>query len=346
MADPSSEERTESPTPRRIQEARRAGQVAFSRDLAAALAVATACLVLIATAHAGVVGLVQAMREAMAGASKSNALGAAAKAGLNVAMLTLALPVGALFVVACLSGVAQTRGLATVLPLRPDTRRVLPSLDRVLGRERAIEAGKGVVALAMLFAVAFWSIRPATFGVAALSGASPMQILSAMGVFGEHLAIRLTLAMLALGTADFLWQRHRLGKALRMSRDEVKREHRESEGEPAFKTERLRLHQEFMAERGLDEVAEADVIVVDVGVIAATIRYDGADSGAPVVMLKGTNKRAQVIEEAARAAGVPVVVDPGLVRALVSVDDEGEIPEALYERVAKCLVQVQAVVEN
>jgi flagellar biosynthesis protein FlhB len=303
---------------------------------------ATACVVLVATARAGVAGLVQAMREAMVGAAKATALSAFAKAGLEVAVVTLALPAGALLVVACLVGVMQTRGLAAALPLMPEARRVLPSLDKVLGRERAIEAGKGVVVVWFLFTVAFWSIRPAISAIAALGGASAAQILRAMGVLGEHLAIRLIVAMLALGAADFLWQRHHHGKALRMSRDEVKREHKESEGEPAQKAERLRLHQEIMQEQALGDVTKADFVVVHAGFMAAAIRYDRASASAPVVMMKGERRVAQAIEAAARAAGVPVIVDPNLSRALASVDDGGEIPKSLYEQVAECLVRVQA----
>lgn len=342
MADSSFEERTEAPTPRRIQQARRAGQVAVSRELAAAVVIATACVVLVATANAGAAGLVQAMREAMAGATKSTTIFAAAKAGLEVAVLTLALPAGAALVAAFLASVAQAQGRATVLPLLPDGKKVLPSLGRVFGRDRAIEAGKGFIVLGILFAVAFWSIRPVISSIAALGGASAAQILRAEGVLGEHLAIRLTVAMLALGAVDFLWQRHRFGKALRMSRDEVKREHRESEGEPAYKAERLRLHQEFMHEQTVGDVTEADFVVVQAGVMAAAIRYDGEASNAPIVMVKGEHGHAQAIEAAARAAGVPVFIDPDLVRALASVEYGGEIPEALYEQVAECLLRVQA----
>jgi flagellar biosynthesis protein FlhB len=308
---------------------------------------ATACVVLVATANAGAAGLVEAMREAMAGATKSTTIFAAARSGLEIALLTLSLPVGALLGVACLAGLAQTRGLATALPLLPEGRKVLPTLGRVVGRDRAMEAGKGCLALGILLAVGFWSIRPAISCIAALGGASAARILRAVGVLGEYLAIRLTVAMLALGAADFLWRHHRHRKALRMSRDEVKREHKESEGEPSHKAERLRLHQEGMQEQASGDVAEADFVVVEsgvmVGVMAAAIRYDREARGAPVVMVKGEHRHAQAIEAAARAAGIPVLIHPGLVRALASVDDGCEIPPALYEQVAECLVRVQAM---
>jgi len=343
MSEASTKERSEAPTPRRIQQARRRGQVAISRDLGAALCMATACVVLIATASSGVAGLLQVMREALEGAAKSMATSGVAKAGMEVVLVTLAVPAGALWLVACLVGVAQTGGLATARPLRPDGSRALPAMGRVLGGDRVVEAGKGILAVGVLVAVAGWSMRPAMSGVAALGGASAGRILRAVGVLGGRLAIHLTVAMLALGAADYLLQRQRHRKALRMSRDEVKREHRESEGEPTHKAERLRLHHEFMQEQALGDVAEADFVVVHAGVLAAAIHYDRAGSSAPVVRVKGERLRAHAMEASARASGVPVFVDAHWARSLASVDEGEEIPEALYELVAECLVRAEAM---
>jgi flagellar biosynthesis protein FlhB len=342
MVDSSTEERTEAPTPRRIQQARRDGQTPISRDLVAALAAVTACIVFVASAQAGAAGLAHAMREAMAGATKSTGVVAAAKAGFEVALLTLALPASALFVIVCLAGLAHTQGFASAVPLRPDARRVVPSLGRVFGRERVIEVGKAGIVLCLLFSVALWSIRPAISSLAALSGASAARILHTAGVLGEHLAVRLSATMLALGAADFFWQRHRHEKALRMSRDEVKREQRESEGEPAQKAERLRRYQELMQEQRVGDIAAADFVVVQAGRMAVAIRYDHEAVSAPIVMVKGVHGQAQAIEAAARVAGVPVVVDPNLVMALASVEDGDDIPEVLYQQVAECLVRIQA----
>jgi len=341
MVESSAEERTEAPTPRRIQQARRAGQTAISRDLAAALAMATACVVFIATAHVGVVGLVLAMREALAGATRSTIISMSLKIGIEVTVLLLALPMGSLLLMACLVGMAQ--GGSSTLPLRPDARRLLPSLNRVLGRDKAIEAGKGMLVMCILFAVAVWAIAGAPSGIAGLTGASAAQILRAVGRLGERLAIRLAVTMLVLGVADCLLQRRRHGKALRMSRDEVKREHREIEGESAHKAERLRLHREYMLEQTLGDISRADFVVINAGGMAAAIDYDPESSSAPLMMVKGERLYAQAIEEAARLAGVPVFVDAELVRALESVADGGEIPEELYQQVAEWLVRAHAV---
>jgi flagellar biosynthesis protein FlhB len=345
MPESSTDEKNEAPTARRIQQARQSGQVAISRDLATALSVAVACVVLVATASAGAAGLLRLMRESLGGATKANAISMAAKSGFEAVLLNIGVPGGALLLAACLVGVTQTQGLATALPLRPDVRRVLPALGRVLGRDQRMEAGKGFLSLCLLFVVAFWSIRPAVSCIASLGGASAARILRTVGVLGQRLAIHLTVVIVTLGAADYLWQRHRHGKALRMSRDEVKREHRQSEGEPAHKAERLRLHHEFMQEVTLGDVTKADFIVVHVhiGVVAAAIRYDEKSSSPPVVLLKGDGGRAQAIAAAARAAGVPAVVDPDLARALGSLDEGGEIPEALYQSVAECLLRTDTI---
>ena len=343
MADAFPEERTEAPTPRRIEQARRAGQIAISRNLAAAVVVATACGVLVATAQAGTAELVLAMREVLMGATKSLSISEAARTGFELAAVMLALPLGALWLMACLAALAQTRGRVTARPLRPEAQRMLPSLGRVFGHDRMIEAGKGVLSVALLFSVAYWSIRPAISAIAGLGGTSAGQALRVLGIVGRRLGIHLSLAMLALGIVDYFWQRHRHGKALLMSRDEVKREHRELEGEPAHKAERRRLHRETMQEQALCDVPRADFVVVQSGIMAVAVRHESDGSQAPVVLVKGERKVAQAIEDAARTAHVPVFADPDLARALMAAEDGDEIPEALYEQVAEWLVRARTL---
>ncbi len=346
MADPSPAERTEAPTPRRIVQTRRAGHVAISRDLASALVMAIACGVLVATARAGTAALVFAMREEMIVATRaieSSSISVAARTGFEVAATTLALPLGVLWLTACLAVVAQTRGLVTVGPVRPNAERIVPSLARVFGRDKLIEAGKGMLVVGLLFAVAWWCIRPVLATIVSLGGASAAQILRAVGVVGQRLGIRLALTILALGTADYYWQRHRHGKALRMSRDEVKRELREIEGEPAHKAERFRLHRESMQGQGVGDVPRADFVVVQSGVMAAAVGYEGGGAKAPIVMVSGAHLQAQAIEDAARTAQVPVFVDPELARRLAAVGDGEEIPEGLYEQVAEWLLRVRSL---
>jgi flagellar biosynthesis protein FlhB len=346
MAEPSLEERTHAPTPRRIAQARLVGHVAISRDLASALVIATACGVLVATARAGTATLVFAMREALIGATSaidSSSISVAARTGFEVAAITLALPLCVLWLTACLAVVAQTRGLVAAKPFRPHAGRIILSLTRVLGRDKVIEAGKGMLGVGFLLAVAWWCIRPELATIVAVAGTSAAQVLCAVGVVGRRLGIHLTLAMLVLGTADYYWQHHRHEKALRMSRGEVKRELREVEGEPAHRAERLRLQRESMQEHVLSDVPRVDFVVVQSGVTAAAVRYEGGGALAPIVAIRGTHIQARAIEEAARAARVPVFVDPALAHALAAVGDGEEIPEMLYQQVAEWLVRARGL---
>lgn len=122
-----------------------------------------------------------------------------------------------------------------------------------------------------------------------------------------------------------------------MSHDEVKREHKESEGDPHHKQERKRLHKELLEGRMVNEVKKANFVVVNPTHIAVAVKYDRERDAAPVVLAKGERLLAERIKQAAREAGVPIFRDVGLARALRDVEEGDEIPEALYEAVAEIL---------
>jgi type III secretion system FlhB-like substrate exporter len=158
-----------------------------------------------------------------------------------------------------------------------------------------------------------------------------------------HAWRRLAVALLAMGAADYLWQRHRHRRDLRMTREEVKREMRDSEGDPRHKAERQRLHRALLEQRMLAEVRKADFVVVNPDHIAVALRYDRDSQGAPVVVAKGERLLAQKIKDVAREARVPIFHDVTLARSLRDVVEGDEIPEALYEAVAEILRVVQGM---
>jgi len=136
------------------------------------------------------------------------------------------------------------------------------------------------------------------------------------------------------------WRRH--GRSLMMTRTEVLREHRESEGDPRHKAERRRVHQEVLQHAMLEQVGQADVVVVNPTHLAVALRYDPARSGAPVVVAKGQALVAERIKRLAREGRVPVVHDVSLARSLMDLDLGTEIPESLYDAVAEVLRALEA----
>src|SRR5262249_49817421 len=148
-----------------------------------------------------------------------------------------------------------------------------------------------------------------------LAGAPAGQTVGAFGAIARTLGLRIVLLGLALGGLDYLLQRRRHLHGLRMTREEVRREAKESEGDPHHKAERQRLPRELLQQRMLAAVRKADFVVVNPDHIAVAIRYDRDGDEAPVVLAKGERLLAERIKEEARRAGVPIFRDVALARS-------------------------------
>ncbi|MBI5488896.1 MAG: EscU/YscU/HrcU family type III secretion system export apparatus switch protein [Deltaproteobacteria bacterium] len=334
--------RTEEPTPRRLREARRKGQVARSRDLTAAVSLWLVLGALALAVAPAVPLLVQATRHVLAGAGFAHDTGreawVVAWAGLALRLAAPVLLAAALAALA--AGVVQVGGLFALEAVRPKLDRLDPAAGarRVLGARGWFEALKSVVKFVVVVAastLASWSsladvVRAARTGGAVLAGAVVGALL--------HLGLVAAGLLLLLGALDLLVQRRRLRKDLRMTREEVKREHKEEEGEPALKAERMRLHREVLAHRMVMDVPRATCVIVNPTHLAVALRYDGEDEdGAPIVLAKGEGDVARRIVAAARAAGVPVLRNAPVARTLLACELGAAIPERLYEAVAEVL---------
>jgi flagellar biosynthesis protein FlhB len=332
---------TEEPTPRRLAEARRRGEVAFSRELGSAAAMAAAVLVLAADAPAAVARWLEVTRGALSAAVAGTAsAGALLPAAGSVGLRMLAPPLGAAALAALVLGFAQTRGLV-LAPPRLDLRR-LASWRRLFGAEAARGAALSLLKVALVGTLAWLTLRPMLGSVIALVGAPPARLLAALGALAGRLALRLALAGLAFGAVDYLLVARRHRRALRMTPEEVKRDYKEAEGDPAHRGERQRLHRELLEQRMVDDVRRADFVVVNPDHIAVALRYDPDGDAAPVVVAKGERLVAERIKQIAREAGVPIFRDVELARSLAELAEGGEIPAALYEAVAEILRVVQA----
>lgn len=339
MAEKPAGERTEEATPRRLAEARRRGEIANSRDLssAAVLAAVFGVLAMGAAAAVGRLVVYLATTAESAAAAGVGAAEAALARGLEEAGRALALPLGAAAATALVVGLFQTGALVSGEALRLDPQRAMPRLERVISLRALADVGKGLLKIIVVAALAWVTLAPLIADLVALVGKPVRGVLTALAVVGETLGFRLVLAAAAFGVADYFWQRHRHRRDLRMTREEVKREHKESEGDPQHKGERQRLHQELLEQRMLADVRKADFVVVNPDHIAVALRYDRDGEAAPVVVAKGERLLAERIKEVAREAGVPIFRDVGLARSLRDVQEGDEIPEALYEAVAEIL---------
>lgn len=332
---------TEEPTPRRLAEARRRGEVACSRELSGAVALAAGLLALAAGGAsllgslAGLVrgGLLLALDP---GQSPAGALLAAAA---HVARLS-ALPLLVAAAAGTAAGLLQTRGLVAPAAAAPRLDRLDPArgLAGLFSRERLAAVGLGLLKASVVLALALGWARGAASSLATL----PRTVAPGAGLVAllGPLALRLTLALLGFGAADLLLTRWRHRRRLRMTRQEVRREQREDEGDPRHREARRRRHRALL-EAG--PVARATCVVVNPTHLAVALRHRRGADEAPRVVAKGRGAEARRIRSEARRAGVPVVRDVALARALHQLAEVGEeIPEPLYEAAAAVLVHLYA----
>ncbi|WP_304525240.1 flagellar biosynthesis protein FlhB [Halomonas sp. I5-271120] len=345
MADESSDdEKTEDATPRREQKAREDGQVARSRELA------TFLLLL-----AGVIGLWSmgnTLYNELGTVMEQSFLFERRQAFEVMPMLTHAWTLGQnalftlmplFFLLVCVALVAPALlggWLISAKSLQPQLSKMNPlkGLKRLFSTQALAELAKAIAKAVLVGGVGAWFLVTHLGEFMSLMNQPVKQALAnAMGLAATACGLMiLTLIVPVLIDVPFqLWSH---AKKLRMSKDEVKREHKESEGDPQVKG-RIRSQQQAMARnRMMSKVPEADVIVTNPTHYAVALSYDQSKMAAPRVVAKGADEVAKRIRELGEEHGVPMLEAPPLARALHGhVDLDGEVPMALYTAVAEVL---------
>jgi len=177
--------------------------------------------------------------------------------------------------------------------------------------------------------------------LAAIRWAYSAAILAVIAKTTLGMLIRVGIALIVIATIDVLFQRWKHTQELKMTRQEVKLDRKDSDGSPEVKSRIRRIQIEMTQKRMLQEVPKANVVLVNPDHVAVAIRYDVKTMNTPVVVSKGADHLAEKIREIARAYGVPIIRRPELARTLYStVDVGGAIPESLYIAVAEVLAMI------
>lgn len=330
-------DKTEAPTPRRLRRARQEGDSPVSASLTQAF-VFVVVLALLPSAFRMIVERVTSrLHEAL---SFQLADFSPVSLVLDVALLSLPLIVAGA-VTAGAVGVAQTGGSVAFKKLAPDLNRANP----ISGLKNLVRADR-LVALARSLAgtllVAWLATELVLAELASLAAGVGQLIPSAALalVLIKRLAWVAGMLGLALALLDVLAVRYAWFERLRMSKDEVKREYRQAEGDPEVRAARQRAHRELLAGASLNAIRDATVVIVNPTHLATALKYDEGEDRAPQILTQGAGDLARKIVEAAHAYGVPVVRDVPVARALAELEIGDEIPEELYEAVAEILREV------
>lgn len=332
-------DKTEAASPRRLRKAREEGDSGASAYAAHAVAFVAAVAVVPAAVRALATHAADDLRGAIAGAATHG--GARFEpTSLATAVLALCLPV---LLAAGLAGAVahavQTGGAVASKRLAPKLERLDPlaGLGNLFTATRAFAVVRALFAGAVVTWLAVRGLGDHLVDLARLGG-RPAWVGPVVAEVAGALAWRAALVGLALGALDLVVTRGAWLRRLRMTKEEVKREHRDAEGDPQQKAARERAYHELLAQATVANVRTATVVVVNPTHLACALRYDEKEGDeAPVVLASGEGELAQRIVRAAEDWGVPVVRDVPLARALVELQPGDVIPEALYEAVAEVL---------
>jgi flagellar biosynthetic protein FlhB len=337
-------DKTEAPTPRRLEKAREEGQTPVSKDLstAAALAGATIGAAMIGpdaarALRAAVVPLfdrVHAVDPGLMGMVLWPTLRAAAVLVLGIAGFALVLGAG--------TTLLQTRLLVSAKAIAPKLSRLSPlaGAKRIVSPENLVEFLKSLAKLAVLIGAAVAVLWDAPARLTHAAEWDPGTLLAVAVADSFRLLLALLAALAVIGVLDLAWSRWRHAQRLRMSRQDIREEMKQSEGDPEIRARLRRIRAERSRSRMLAAVPQSTVVVTNPTHYAVALAYDRESSAAPKVVAKGVDHLAARIREAAEQHRIPIVANPPLARALYSVELDREIPEEHYQAVAEIIAYV------
>lgn len=330
-------DKTEQPTPKRLAKARAEGDSPVSAALSQSVGFVAALSV-----AGGTIALTAEQARALIAAALRHPDEPASATTLLKLVLGLTLPV----VLVAASGSAaaslvQSGATISAKKLSPNLDRlnVFTGIQNLFSWQRLVSIARALLAASLVSYFAFTQLRAHAADFAFAVGHSSACVLLAARLAGKVAWFAAAIG-LALGSIDLLLTRRAWFQRHRMSKDEVKREHRDAEGDPGLKAARRRAHQEALTGAALGALKTASVVIVNPTHLAIALKYSEADDLAPSVVAQGQGEIAKQIIEAARAYGVPIVRDVPVARALNELEVGDEIPEALYEAVAEILREI------
>lgn len=342
-----SQERTEAATPKKRRDARRKGQVARSSELSGALSLLAALLALRTAAPWVWQHLWQNMTQFFATAGSKELspalVGSMLLQSAEHAVLLAAPVAGTAALAGVGSGLLQTGLVSAPNLLSPDFSRIDPlsGAKRVFSRRALVEMVK---ALAKVAVVGYFALQGVRGDFARLMSLGEMRIGAAAGVvlaIASGMMVRAAVSLVVIGGLDYLYQFYEFEMGIRMTKQELKEEAKETEGRPEVKSKIKERQRQMARKRMMAQVPKADVVVTNPTHFAVALKYDPNLAAAPICLAKGADFVAAKIREIARQNHIPMVENPPLAQALYHTVEVGRtISSDLYRAVAEVLAFV------
>lgn len=340
-------ERTEQPTRRKLQKAKQKGHSPQSQELMAIVSL----VILVAAVALLAPSLMQWFtRQLKQGFSCENSVFADTNVFLDfiwhktVDVIVVICPfLGLLVVGSVMAGIAVSgvNFAPEAVSLKFNQLNPVEGLGKLVNGRSMVRLLVSIFKLFFVSLIVWLYLRSRLDELAGLRWAFSAQILALTGKIIFGLLIRVSIALLVIAIADVLYQKWKYTQDLKMTRQEVKQERKETEGSPELKARIRRMQMDRSMKRMTEEVPKASVVLVNPTHVAVALRYDAKTMDAPVMLAKGADQLAEKIRDIARAYGVPVVRRPELARTIYSSVKPGEpVPEKLYAAVAEVLAMI------
>ena len=346
-------EKTEPATDKKLKEAREEGKVAKSQELTFSFSLIVLFLVLkffVSYLGEKMIGLIKTIYSGMAEFVDINNVGLTSHAvsayfvNIIIQFFLIVLPFFIFgVIITILINIVQVGWKVSNKMLQPKFDKINPinGFKRIFSSQSVFELVKSIVKIGLIALIAYFSIKGHANDLFILYEIPLNQAIALVGTIIIDTGLRISLVYLIVGVADFAYQKHKFNEDMKMTKQEVKDEYKNTEGDPQIKGRQRARMREASQRRMMQDVPKADVVITNPTHSAVALKYDAEVSKAPVVLAKGEELIAKKIKDVAKENNISIVENKPLARMLYSNVDIGEeIPAELYQSVAEVLAAV------
>lgn len=340
-------QKTEDPTPKKLEEARRKGQVAISREINNWVMLCAGTIVVLAMAPSMMIDLMGTLKTYIEMSYDLPESPGGMKIVVTDALLEvlkiLSLPLLFLIAAAFLGPYLQVGPLFAPEIIKMDLSKIsiIKGFGRLFSMKSIMEFVKGLLKISVISVVGYLILEPFYGGIEHMVGLSMEMTLNEMKILVMKLLIGILVVLFLIAIADLMYQRYEHFKKMRMSKQELKDEYRQSEGDPHVKAKLRQLRQEKARARMMQSVPDADVIITNPTHYSIALKYDPDTMEAPVLLAKGVDELAMRIREVAKEHDIIILPNPPLARVLFdTVEVDEAVPPEHYKAVAEVISYV------
>jgi len=345
MAEQSAQEKTEAPTQKKREDARKEGQVVISREVSSAALLGMFSLYFVIAGKTTLNSMELLLRTSFSHLIRSDfTIDLLAQVFKDVVMIIFPMMMGIfgmVFIVGLLASYAQVGSHFTPLKFQASRLNPLSGLQRIFSSQGLADLFKSIFKMAVIGYITFYTLQEEIQPILALSNLPIQQIFDYNFILLGKLFGRVALALMILALFDYMFQRWNMDKRLMMTKQEVKEEMKQTEGDPQLRARVRQIQREVSRARMMQNVPKADVVVTNPTHFAIALEYDREVMASPRLIAKGADFIAERIKEIARENNVPIVENPPVAREIYAQVEIGEeIPERFFRAVAEILAYI------